>query len=157
AYALQKTAWGKKQIGPGAARLAEAAAFAKNRAPTPVAPLEVSMVKGAAAPALESAGAAWSPDWGAKGASARNSEANADIVIDRVLNLAARYAAGWGDRQAVETYAKNDHAKQCLTFTELTLKQCIAATRTPYEEAFCLGEHGLSDVGGCLGWVAGAN
>ncbi|MEZ5929016.1 MAG: hypothetical protein R3C55_11145 [Parvularculaceae bacterium] len=35
----------------------------------------------------------------------------------------------------------------------LTLRQCIAATRTPYEEAFCLGEHALIDTASCVGWV----
>jgi hypothetical protein len=38
----------------------------------------------------------------------------------------------------------------------LTLRQCIAATRAPYEEAFCIGEHALNDVSACLGWVASA-
>lgn len=157
AYAMQKTAWGKKPIGPGSQRLAEAAAFAHNRTPAPIAPLQVSMTKGVAAPELQEAGDAWSPDWGEKSAPQGNSEANANIVLDRVLNLAARYAAGGLNEKTVAVYAKNDHADQCLSMTELTLKQCIAATRTPYEEAFCLGEHGLNDVGGCLGWVAGAN
>jgi hypothetical protein len=36
----------------------------------------------------------------------------------------------------------------------LTLRQCIAATRAPYEEAFCLGEHALIDTAHCVGWVA---
>jgi hypothetical protein len=39
---------------------------------------------------------------------------------------------------------------------KLTLDQCIAATRAPYEEAFCLGEHALIDIATCTGWVAGA-
>ena len=158
AYAMQKTAWGKKAIGPGSKRLTEAASFAASRRLAPLAPLQVSMTKGVAAPALETAGDAWSPEWGAKTQAQGNTEANADVVIDRVLNLAARYAVGSNvNEKLVAVYAKNDHADQCLSMTELTLKQCIAATRTPYEEAFCLGEHGLNDVGGCLGWVAGAN
>jgi len=77
--------------------------------------------------------------------------------MDRVLNLAARYAVGGLNPKIVSVYARNDRADQCLSMAALTLRQCIAATRTSYEEAFCLGEHGLNDIATCTGWIIGAD
>jgi hypothetical protein len=37
----------------------------------------------------------------------------------------------------------------------MNLDQCIAATRTPFEEAFCLGQHALNEMSSCVGWPAG--
>lgn len=156
AYAMQKTAWGKSRIAVSAARLTEADDYARARGPAPAPALAVSTEKGVTAPALASADAAWSPDWGAQGAAGDNQAPNAQVIMDRVLNLAARYAVGAMNEKIVEVYARNDRADQCLSMATLTLRQCIAATRAPYEEAFCLGEHALIDPASCVGWVAGA-
>ena len=157
AYAMQKTSWGKQRLSSSQDRLNEAAAYGANRG-APVAPTLASVGKnGAVAPSLASANASWEADWGAGGADAgQMSEANAQVIMDRILNLAARYSAGALNGKVVEVYARNDKSNRCLSMAKLTLDQCIAATRTPYEEAFCLGEHGLNDVSNCLGWVAGA-
>ncbi len=42
-------------------------------------------------------------------------------------------------------------AKDCLDFALLHLRQCIAAARFKYEDAFCIAEHQLEDMGECLG------
>jgi hypothetical protein len=75
--------------------------------------------------------------------------------MNRVLNLAARYSLSGVNAKMVDAYARNDKSDQCLSFAQMTLKQCIAATRAPFEEAFCIGEHALNDVSTCIGWVAG--
>lgn len=157
AYAMQKTAWGKQRIAASSERLSEAEAYARTRAPAPAPALPVSRNGAVTAPVLASASGAWAPDWGAAGAAGVNSEPNAQVIMDRVLNLAARYSVGAMNEKIVDVYAKNDRADQCLSMATLTLRQCIAATRTPYEEAFCLGEHALIDTASCVGWVAGAN
>jgi hypothetical protein len=36
----------------------------------------------------------------------------------------------------------------------LQLYQCMSAARFRYENAFCLGQHGLRDIGTCIGAVA---
>ena len=59
-------------------------------------------------------------------------------------------------KQRVDAYAKAKKSDRCFVNAKLNLDQCIAATRTPYEEAFCLGEHALNDVSRCVGWVANA-
>lgn len=155
AYAMQKTSWGKAKIPASTTRLSDADAYARKR-PSATAPsLASTTEKGVTAPALASGDASWSPQWGAGGGSGRMTEANAQVIMNRVLNLAARYSVGGVNEKTVSVYARNDKSNSCLSFATLTLKQCIAATRAPYEEAFCLGEHGLNDVASCIGWVAG--
>ncbi len=157
AYAMQKTSWGKARIQPSEVRISDAESFARSRnVATPPAMASVEK-KGVVSPDLASASGAWSPDWGSGGGSGQMTERNADVIMDRVLNLAARYAINGVNEKTVEVYARNDKSASCLSFAELTLKQCIAATRSPYEEAFCLGEHRLNDTASCLGWVAGAD
>ena len=155
AYAMQKTSWGKSKIPASAARLSDAETFARSR-PSATAPsLASTTQKGVTAPSLASANEAWNPDWGKDTGSGRMTEPNAQVIMNRVMNLAARYAVGGVNMKTVEVYAKNDKSNSCLSFAALTLKQCIAATRAPYEEAFCLGEHALNDTASCIGWVAG--
>lgn len=156
AYAMQKTSWGKAKIPASSARLSDAQSYARTR-PAATAPVFASVTeKGVTSPALTSANPAWNPDWGKAGGQGRITEPNAQVIMNRVLNLAARYAVSGVNAKTVEVYARNDKANSCLSFAELTLTQCIAATRAPYEEAFCLGEHALNDTASCIGWVAGA-
>ena len=157
AYAIQKTAWGKAKLPASSAeRLTDADNFARSRprATTPI--LAGASVDGVTAPALANASETWSADWGRAGPSGSIAEGNAQVIMDRVLNLAARYAIGATNDKLVDVYAKNNRSDQCLSLAKLTLIQCIKATRTSYEEAFCLGEHGLNDVANCIGWVADA-
>ena len=156
AYAMQKTKWGKKRIAPGSKRLSEAKQFEAARPPATPPEFEPSTDKGVTAPMLANVNENWAHDWGQDNASGRMSEPNAQVIMDRVLNLAARYAVGGMNAKVVSVYSKNNKSQQCLSLSKLTLTQCIAATRTPYEEAFCLGEHGLKDISGCIGWVASA-
>lgn len=156
AYAMQKTSWGKKRIAPSQKRITEAANYSRKRS-APAAPdFDHTTNGGVTAPALASESGDWSATWGEDADKGRMSEANARVIMDRVLNLAARYSTGGINAKVVEVYAKNNKSQRCLSMAKLTLDQCIAATRTPYEEAFCLGEHGLNDVATCTGWVAGA-
>ena len=156
AYAMQKTSWGKQKISPSQSRLDEAASYGRARA-APAAPIFARAENnGVLAPALASAREEWSADWGAGADEGRMTEKNAEVVIDRILNLAARYSTNSLNAKVVEVYAQNTKSQRCLSMAKLTLDQCIAATRAPYEEAFCLGEHALNDVATCTGWVAGA-
>ncbi|MEO0983534.1 MAG: hypothetical protein AAFX03_12880 [Pseudomonadota bacterium] len=157
AYAMQKTRWGKVKLSPAQKRLSEAQAFAQSR-PYPAAPdiPKREGGKGVIAPALTSLSGEWSPDWGAREAP-NDADSTSDAVMDRILNLAVRYSIDALNPKIIEVYSQNRKSDQCLSMATLTLNQCIAATRTPYEEAFCLGEHALNDVAGCIGWVAAAN
>lgn len=156
AYAMQKTNWGKQKISPSQMRLDEAATYGRTRA-QPAAPVLTRAVdNGVIAPSLASAQGQWSADWGAGADKGRMTEKNAEVIIDRILVLAARYSTDTINQKIVEVYAQNTKSERCLSMAKLTLDQCIAATRAPYEEAFCLGEHALIDIATCTGWVAGA-
>lgn len=155
AYAMQKTKWGVAKIPASSARLSDADSYGRSRAAARTPAFASVTDKGVTSPSLASADGAWGPDWGKGGGSGRMTEPNAEVIMNRVLNLAARYSISGVNQKTVAVYAKNDKSNQCLSFAQLTLRQCIAATRAPYEEAFCLGEHALNDVSTCIGWVAG--
>ena len=157
AYAMQKTKWGVAKIPASSARLSDADNYGRSRPAPPTPAFAPVTDKGVTSPALASAQGAWGADWGKAAGSGRMSEPNAEVIMNRVLNLAARYSVGGVNEKTVSVYAKNDKSDQCLSFAQLTLRQCIAATRAPYEEAFCLGEHGLNDISSCIGWVAGVD
>lgn len=156
AYALQKTKWGVAKIPPSSSRISDAESYARSRPSATLPSLASTTEKGVTAPGLSTSDSAWKPEWGKAAGAGSMSEPNADVIMNRVMNLAARYAVSGVNEKTVAVYAKNDRSNSCLSFAQLTLKQCIAATRAPYEEAFCLGEHALNDVASCIGWVAGA-
>lgn len=156
AYAMQKTKWGKQRIASSTERLNEAAQYGRNRGAAGAPDFDRAVDGGVVAPSLASADVQWSADWGQSSDPGRVTESNAQVIVDRVLNLAARYSTGSLNSKVVKVFAKNNKSQRCLEMAKLTMDQCIAATRTPYEEAFCLGEHGLNDISTCTGWVASA-
>jgi hypothetical protein len=157
AYAMQKTTWGKQKIPSGQTRLEEAATYSRSRG-APLAPqFAYASSNGVLAPALASAKGDWAADWGEGAGQGKMTEKNAEVIVERILILAARYSTDTLNPKLVEVYAQNTKSERCLSMAKLTLDQCIAATRAPYEEAFCLGEHGLKDIATCTGWVAGAD
>lgn len=155
AYAMQKTRWGKARIAPSSSRIQDADGFKQSRAKPETQSMAGETNGGVTMSALASNNPNWSADWGVTTSTGSMTEKNAQVIMDRVLNLAARYAVGGLNSKTVSVYARNDRADQCLSMAALTLRQCIAATRTPYEEAFCLGEHGLNDIASCTGWILG--
>lgn len=157
AYAMQKTSWGKQKIPPSQSRLDEAASYGRSRG-APVAPqFAYASHNGVLAPALASAREEWAADWGEGAGQGKMTEKNAEVIVERILVLATRYSTDTLNPKLVEVYAQNTKSERCLSMAKLTLDQCIAATRAPYEEAFCLGEHALKDIATCTGWVAGVD
>jgi len=155
AYSMQNVSWAKKKLSEGMSRVYEARDYAatRERAGTPVLPAYVAA--GVQLPALDQTEPEWKATWSDEDATPQVNP-RATPIIDRVLVLAARYSVGEVTDPVVDGYAKSDQSRRCLNMAMLNFDQCIAATRTAYEEAFCIGEHGLNDVSGCLGWVAGA-
>lgn len=157
AYAMQKTKWGKARISSSQDRIKEAAKYSRGRGAASAPAFDHQADGGVIAPALASASGAWSADWGKSTSAGAKGEANAEVIMDRILNLAVRYSTNSLNPKIVSVYARNNKSQRCLEISKLTLDQCIAATRTPYEEAFCLGEHGLNDIASCTGWVGGGS
>lgn len=79
----------------------------------------------------------------------------AQHVMQRVLEIAARLSV---DRSGTHTSATGlifpqEETNRCLRWAQLNLAQCLAASRSPAEEAYCTGRHGVDDVADCWGWM----
>jgi len=80
----------------------------------------------------------------------------AQQVMQRVLELAARLSLDRSGGQSVSAAGllMDDYqTNQCLRWARLNLAQCMAAARTPAEEAYCTGKHGVDDISNCWGWI----
>ncbi len=77
-------------------------------------------------------------------------------ALDRMSAVAALQALDAVDanRSAVSRLISDPRSRDCLEMAQLQLYQCMSAARFRYENAFCLGQHGLRDVGSCIGAVA---
>ncbi|MBB4658542.1 hypothetical protein [Parvularcula dongshanensis] len=156
AYQMQAFGWAKQKIpANGSQRVASALAYAKTRAhPSMAVSTRAQTKAGTFRPNL-AGDATWTPMWSVD--TTPPSEADrTGVLMTKALVLAARYATNDLTAEHLDLYADNKTSDKCLVNAKLNLDQCIAATRTPYEEAFCLGEHALNDVSYCVGWVANA-
>ena len=79
--------------------------------------------------------------------------------VARLHEVSLRY----GKTQALDAVSANESAvsrlindprsRDCFEMAQLQLYQCMSAARFRYENAFCLGQHGLRDIGACIGAV----
>ena len=156
AYRMQNAGWAKKKIPQdGTARLNAATAWGQSRSWTLTElPTKQPTKAGNVRPHLDR-DEMWSPAWYAENAPASEAD-KTGALMTKALLLAVRYATGDLTEGQVKAYATSKPSNRCYVNAKLNLDQCIAATRTPYEEAFCLGEHALNDISHCVGWVANA-
>ncbi|MBN8606808.1 MAG: hypothetical protein J0L81_07810 [Caulobacterales bacterium] len=77
-------------------------------------------------------------------------------ALDRMASVAALQALDAVDsnQSAVTRLINDPRSRDCFEMAQLQLYQCMSAARFRYENAFCLGQHGLRDVGTCIGAVA---
>ncbi len=77
-------------------------------------------------------------------------------AIDRMSAVAALQAldAVGAQQSAVSRLINDQRSVDCFEMAQLQLYQCMSAARFRYENAFCLGQHGLRDIGTCIGAVA---
>lgn len=73
-------------------------------------------------------------------------------TVNRMTTLAALYVldatkdpAAQADRMLAE-----GSTSRCLELAQVQFYQCMSAARFRYENAFCLGEHALKDMGSCI-------
>ncbi|GAM98843.1 hypothetical protein U91I_02479 [alpha proteobacterium U9-1i] len=78
------------------------------------------------------------------------------MAVDRMASLGALQALdAVNDHQSAASQLMSDQrSRDCLEMAQLQLYQCMSAARFRYENAFCLGQHGLRDVGMCISAVA---
>lgn len=77
-------------------------------------------------------------------------------ALDRMSAVAALQALDAVDtnQSAVSRLIDDPRSRNCFEMAQLQLYQCMSAARFRYENAFCLGQHGLRDIGTCIGAVA---
>jgi len=77
-------------------------------------------------------------------------------ALDRMAAVAALQALDAVDshQSAVGRLIADPRSRDCFEMAQLQLYQCMSAARFRYENAFCLGQHGLRDIGTCIGAVA---
>ena len=76
-------------------------------------------------------------------------------ALDRMAAVAALQAldATQTNQSAVSRLINDPRSRDCFEMAQLQLYQCMSAARYRYENAFCLGQHGLRDIGTCIGAV----
>jgi hypothetical protein len=76
-------------------------------------------------------------------------------ALDRMSAVAALQAldATSSNQSAVMRLLDDPRSRDCFEMAQLQLYQCMSAAHFRYENAFCLGQHGLRDVGLCIGAV----
>jgi hypothetical protein len=76
-------------------------------------------------------------------------------ALDRMAAVAALQAldAAESHQSAVGRLIADPRSRDCFEMAQLQLYQCMSAARYRYENAFCLGQHGLRDIGTCIGAV----
>lgn len=77
-------------------------------------------------------------------------------AVGRMTSIAALQALDAAEPQssAVNQLMNDPRSRDCLEMAQLQLYQCMSAARFRYENAFCLGQHGLRDVGTCISAIA---
>ena len=77
------------------------------------------------------------------------------MALDRMAAVAALQAldATSSNQSAVSQLLSDPRSRDCFEMAQLQLYQCMSAAHFRYENAFCLGQHGLRDVGICMSAV----
>jgi len=80
-------------------------------------------------------------------------------ALDRMAAVAALQAldAVETNQSAVSRLISDPRSRDCIEMAQLQLYQCMSAARFRYENAFCLGQHGLRDIGTCIGAIGQAD
>ncbi len=76
--------------------------------------------------------------------------------LDRVLEIAARLTLEDTDPRGfsrILTVASERRMDYCVNQAKLNFTQCIAGTRHEEERAFCVGRHGIEELGDCWRWI----
>jgi hypothetical protein len=77
-------------------------------------------------------------------------------AVNRMLTISALQALDAGTERAttVSALLSEPRTEYCMQMAQLQLYQCMSAARFRYENAFCLAQHAMRDVGTCISAVA---
>ncbi len=72
-----------------------------------------------------------------------------DSAVDGALTLAALTLLNDARGADAALYSARQ-VKQCSSMARLNIEQCIAAAAFPYEDVFCIAEHGIDEIAACV-------
>jgi hypothetical protein len=77
-------------------------------------------------------------------------------AVNRMTSIAALQALDAIEerRPAVDQMMSDPRSRDCLEMAQLQLYQCMSAARYRYENAFCMGQHAIRNIGECIGEIA---
>ncbi len=77
-------------------------------------------------------------------------------AVNRMTSIAAIEALDGTTQRAsaVDQLLSEPRTRDCIEMAQLQLYQCMSAARFRYENAFCLGQHAMRDVGRCVSVIA---
>jgi hypothetical protein len=77
-------------------------------------------------------------------------------ALDRMAAVAALQALDAVDAPTsqISQLLNDPRSHDCFEMAQLQLYQCMSAAHFRYENSFCLAEHGLREIGTCIGAVA---
>jgi hypothetical protein len=173
AYSLQRQRWANA-VAPGKdARLQRVRALGRNGAPADAVPATVATrlvvtplsLQPSSDPSVYGGRRFWDAVRGgdqvvevaSTPASAQwRVNASRGEALDRMAAVAALQALDAIDsnQSAISRLIADPRSRDCIEMAQLQLYQCMSAARFRYENAFCLGQHGLRDIGLCIGAVA---
>lgn len=73
----------------------------------------------------------------------------AEVPLDKRFLIAAAYHILGDDVTSTKLIARPS-GKMCMNRVQLNVRQCLAASRYPYEHLFCLGRHSFQESSGCV-------
>jgi len=78
-------------------------------------------------------------------------------TLGAALALGALMTPGVGqDRPELLDRLLNDRAVHaCMDWSRTQMEVCVAAGHFKYEDAFCIAQHQLTEIGGCIGGIVG--
>ncbi len=82
----------------------------------------------------------------------RTVDPRARETLDRVVEIAALLVLGAADGAGlarVRQIASERRMDYCVTQARLNFSECVTATRHDEERAFCVGRHGIEELGAC--------
>ncbi len=73
----------------------------------------------------------------------------AEVPLDKRFLVAAAYHILGDDVTSTKMIAR-PNGKMCMNRVQLNVRQCLAASRYPYEHLFCLGRHSFQESSSCV-------
>ena len=75
------------------------------------------------------------------------------LAAYRILNATTEPSAGLSNSLSDKTIVTNLSMDNCVKTAQLQYRGCVVGNHFVFERAYCIGEHGVSDIGKCISQV----